>query len=164
MTANIVKKKIMLELPCPITEREELDISRHKARAELELEELLAEFADVKRDWGKRVEEKEKYINQLGAVIRTGEQKRVIECFERYVGDGEHAGKVEVVRKDTDEVIERRMANLLEARGANPDPDETPEQRDAARTQAAAGVEEDEDGDVIPPAGDGKKSRKRKPH
>lgn len=154
MSDRITRKKIMLELPCPISDHELLNIARDKARHELELDEIAADFADVKRDWNGRVEAKEKHIAQLGAVIRTGEQKRPIACFERYVDDGEHKGKVETVRSDTQEVVERRVADLLEARNATPDA-EPPGDEDvlaqAARMQRAAGVEENEDGDVVVP-------------
>lgn len=154
MSDRITRKKIMLELPCPITDRELLEISRDKAKHEDELDEISAEFSDVKRQWSSRLEAKEKQIEQLRAVIRTGEQKRPIECFERYVDDGEHKGKVETVRRDTLEVVERRIADLLEARSATPDA-EPPNDEDvlaqAARMQRAAGVEENEDGDVVVP-------------
>jgi hypothetical protein len=159
---NIIKTKIKLELPCPLSERELLDRARQKSAAELELEQLEQAFADVKKQWATRLEIVEKKIGGLGRVIRDEAEQRVIECYERYVSDGAHAGQVETVRTDTSTVVERRAANLLESRGANVP--ESPEQADAARTQRDAGVEEDDEGDVVAPAGDGKrkpKSRKR---
>lgn len=165
VTETIVRKKVLLELPCPLTDFEVLAKAKQKANAELELEELLAELADVKRGWSKRIEEKEKTIAQWGAEIRTGDEKRVIECYERYQSEGEHRGKIETIRKDTAEVVSRRAADLLEARQAVPDADDSDDAdadvlAAAAKSQRDAGVEEDEDGDVVAPAGEGKRTRK----
>lgn len=159
-------KKLRLELPVPLTDHEQLEIARGKARLEQELEEKRGEFADVKREWSEVFEGFEKRIAQAGAELRTGEQKRVVECHERYVREGEHAGKVEVVRNDTNVVVERRVANLLEARRAvPPDEDEIADDilADAARLQSETAVEETPDGDVTVPDAPAPKKRGRKP-
>lgn len=162
---RVLRKKILLELPCPLDDSALLAIAKDKSTQEAELEQLEEEFADFKRGWSARIEAKEKAIALLGHQIRTGEQKRVIECFERYQAEGEHAGKVETVRKDTFDVVERRVADLLEARNAVPDSDQEDDKGDvlaqAARMQRAAGVDENDEGDVVPPDEPAPKKRGR---
>lgn len=164
---DIVKRGIKRELPCKLTDHEELEIARRKATAEAELEELLEDFKDAKDEWGTRIDEVEKRIAIMGAELRTGEQKRVIECYERF-----KAGTIEVVRTDNGMVIDRRAASLGDTQRALPKVADEPtpatsddegeaQAADAARTQRDAGVEEDDDGDVVAPAGDGKKNGKR---
>lgn len=150
MTDKITRKSVLRELPVELADQELLEVARDKARREAALEELQASFTDVKRDWNARIEADEKVIAQLGAIVRTGQRRQPVDCFERYQTEGEHKGKVEVVRKDTDEVVERRVADLLEARNALP-PEEGDVAAQAARMQRAAGVEENDEGDVVPP-------------
>lgn len=157
---DILKRGIKRELPCKLTDQEELEIARRKAAAEAELEEVQADFDDAKNEWKGRIEEVEKRIALMGAELRTGEQKRVIDCYERFV-----AGTIETVRSDNGMVIDRRAASLADTQRALPNVvrEEQAQQADAAKTQRDANVEEDEEGDVVAPAGDGKKSKgKRK--
>jgi hypothetical protein len=167
ITATDIKR----ELPCKLTDSDMLEIAIDKAKAEAELDEMEDEFADTKRDWGKRIEEVEKRVAAMGSELRTRERKRVVICHERVVLE---TRMVEVVREDTMEVVDRRAANLFEAGKVLPmtkrledAPPVDPPDVDAAlaaahaETMKAAGAEE-VDGDVTVPAGDGKKPKKSK--
>jgi hypothetical protein len=154
---KVVRDNFMLELPVLLSDADLLRISRDKATAELALEQLEAQFADTKRDWGKRIADQEAKIAGLRLIVRDGAERKPVECVEVYITEGEDRGRVVTVRKDTSEIVERRAANLLEARGVEETNDQ---QRDAAKTQKDAGVEEDDEGDVVPPADDGKKKRR----
>jgi NifB/MoaA-like Fe-S oxidoreductase len=162
-TEDIVKRGIKRELPCKLTDQEELEIARRKASAEAELEEVQADFDDAKNEWKSRLEEVEKRIALMGAELRTGEQKRVIDCYERFV-----AGTIETVRTDNGMVIDRRAASLADTQRALPTVgrDEAREEQeqaaDAAKTQRDANVEEDDEGDVVAPAGEPKKNGRAK--
>ena len=168
VTATDIKR----ELPCKLTDSDLLEVAIDKAKAEGELDQIQDEFADVKRDWGKRIEECEKRIAQMGSELRLRERKRVVICHERVVLA---TRMVEVVREDTFEVVDRRAANLFEAGKVLPQTkriddksaEDPPEVDDAlaaaaAETMKAAGVEETEDGDVVPPEGDGKKTKNKR--
>lgn len=157
---DVVKRGIKRELPCKLTDQQELDIARRKAQAEAELEELQDDFNDVKEEWKTRLDEVEKRIAVMGAELRSGEQKRVIDCYERFVN-----GTIETVRSDNGMVIDRRAASLADTQRALPGTvkDEAAAQAaDAAKAQRDSNVEEDEEGDVVAPAGDGKKNGKGK--
>lgn len=151
---DIVKRDIMRELPCKLTDEQLLEVAINKAEAEAALEELESDFKDVKEEWSVRIAQSEKRIAEMGAELRTKEQKRVIKCYERFV-----AGTIEVVRSDTKEVVERRAANLSEAQRALP---ATDAKADAAKVQRDNGVAENDEGDVVPPEGDGKRNGKNK--
>lgn len=152
-TDDIIRKNIKRELPVKLDNSEMLDIAIAKANAEGDLDELQVEFRDVKAEWNQRIEEQEKRIAIMSVELRTKEQKRVVVCFERF-----RAGTIEVVRDDTKDVIERRSASLAEAQKAIPGTDVAA----AAAAQKAANVEEDDEGDIVAPAGDGKKQRSNK--
>lgn len=173
-------KSVLLELPVVLTEKDELEIGRTKAKLERDHAGMLERFADVKREWKKDLDGLQQRIATLGDHLLTGSQPRPVEVVEYYVKEGEHAGKVEQVRADTGEVVERRMADLFEARSSDPkykakkgekplvaeDDGVTPDLlAEAERAQRDAGVEEDEDGDVVVPETSAKKSpavKKRK--
>lgn len=150
---EVTRKGIKRELPVKLETHEMLMIAIAKSKAEAELDEMEAELRDIKADWNQRIDEQERRIAVMGVEIRTSEQKRVVPCYERF-----RAGTIEVVREDTHEIIERRAASLAEAQKALPGTDVA----DAAATQKAANVEEDEDGDVVVPEGNGRKSKARR--
>jgi hypothetical protein len=168
---TITRRDIKRELPCKLTNEELLEVATAKAEAELQLEELEAEFANVRGDWKGKLEDQAKAIGKLGAELRSKSRIRVVICHEQVPAD---SLDVEVVRDDTSEVLERRAATLFEVRKVRPDSTTLPENftgddsaadaalaAAAAETMAAAGVEEDEDGDVVAPAGDGKRKGKK---
>jgi hypothetical protein len=165
MTENIVRKNIRRELPVALTNNEFVELARYKARLELERDEAESTFAERKNEHAQRLKDLEARIGKAGAELRTGEQKRVVECVQRYVRSGEHAGKVETVRLDTDEVVERHAADLLESRQAVPDDDVSDNLLDAASKMQREGNTETDDGDVVPsdePTPKGKRKRKAK--
>ncbi len=166
-TQDIVNRDIKRELAVKLTNEDLLEIAIEKAQLEAQLEELETDFGDAKKEWAKRMEDVEKRIAVKGHELRSKEQKRVVDCFERF-----RAGLIETIRTDTYEVVETRAANLFEAAKASGktlptgepaevDPDELA-QRDAAKAQKDVGVAEDENGDVIPVEDDGSKRKSRK--
>lgn len=175
---KIIAKNIKRELPCKLTDAQLLDVATTKADLEAERDELEEQFADVKRDWSKRIDEAEKRIDHLGTEIRARARKSVVICHDRV---DRITRMVETVREDTGEVVDRRVANLFEAgqilpqtehsKGDNiaapgdEDPNDHADDdlaRAAAESQAASGNVETEDGDVIPAEGDGKRTRRSK--
>lgn len=141
-TEDIVKDNITRELACELDDRDVLTIARAKAKAEAELEELQEEIDDERTVQKARLEAVEKRIEIMGAEIRTGEQRRPVPCYERFV-----SGMIEVVRKDTNEVIDRRAASLVEAQKVMPMTDAPAD--DASTLEQAAhkqrGFAEDDD-------------------
>lgn len=161
MTEEIHRTDIKRELPCRLSPDEMLDIAIRKSKLEAQLEEKEEEFAENKREWTKALEEIESRIGVMRSELRTGEQRRVVNCHERWRGQ-----LIEIVRDDTGEVVDTRASTLRDTQqsipGTGEDGDE--QQADAARTQRDAGVAEDEDGDVVPPEsnGSGKRARKKR--
>jgi hypothetical protein len=162
-TENIVRKNIRRELPVPLTDLEFVELSRYKANLELEREEAESAFAERKNDHTQRLKDLDARIGKAGAELRVGEQKRVVECLQRYVKTGEHAGKVETVRLDTNEVVERHAADLLESRQAVPDDEVSDDMLEqAAKMQREGNVEENDEGDVTVPDSPAAKVKRRK--
>jgi hypothetical protein len=161
---KITARNIKRELPCKLTDAQLLEVATVKADLEAELDELQDQFADVKRDWGKRLEETEKRIDHLGGELRARARKSVVICHDRIDAV---TRMVETIREDTGEVVDRRVANLFEAGQVLPQTQHTkgdeiaaPGDEDddsvddslaaaAADAQRAAGIEETEDGDVV---------------
>jgi hypothetical protein len=153
MTEEIHRTDIRRELPVKLTDEEMFEIHLHKCKLEDQLEEAEQDLADVKADWKTKIEVLESQIAEKRGWLRTGEQKRVVKCYERWRGN-----LLEVVREDTSAVVDTRTSTLKDTQ---PDlPELAQAQADAAKTQSDAGVSEDDDGNVIPLEGDGKK-RKR---
>lgn len=159
-TQEIHRTGLQRELPCKLKQHEWLEIAVKKSRLEDELEEVKEQFDQVKEQWKKRITEIEDRIAVHRVELRTGEQKRVVECFERWKGQ-----VIEIVRDDTGEVIDSRTASLRDTQQQIPGTEEDEAaQADAAATQRSAGVAEDEDGDVIPieSNGSGRPKKKKK--
>jgi hypothetical protein len=176
---KIIATDIKRELPCKLTDAELLELAIAKTKTEAELDELRDEFRDVKSTWSDRIDDVEKRIAHMGSELRAGERKAVVICHERI---DLATRMVEVVREDTLDVVDRRAANLFEAGKVLPHakrlddspPGEEPpgvddalaaaaaEGRDAAATQKSVNVEENDEGDVVPPEGDGKRAKKSK--
>jgi hypothetical protein len=174
---KVIAHDIKRELPVKLTNDQLLEVAFSKARLEDERDQLQDQFADVKREWGERIAGVEKHIDAMGVELRTRERRQVVLCHERVVAA---TRMVEVVREDTDEVVERRAANLFEVGKVLPpakreetdataeDPPEVDDALAAAANEtlkaaAAANVEETEDGDVtVPDTAAPKKKRGRK--
>lgn len=151
MTKEIHRTGIERELPCKLTTPELLEIAISKANAEEYLEEQQAKLEDLKREHGNAIKETEKNIARMGQELRTREQRRPVECFERW-RDG---GTLEVVRSDTGEVIDVRVATLRDKQGELPTDSEP-----APATDAQTGFDEDDE-DEEKPAEKTKRGRKR---
>lgn len=178
--AKILTKNIRRELMTPLSDEHLLEVATVKADLEAELEELEEQFADTKRDWGKRIDECEKRISHLGGEIRARARKSVVICHERV---DPITRMVETVREDTGIVVDRRVANLFEAAQVLPPTESTKgdkvdapgdedddaadasledAQREAAAAKRDTNVEENEDGDVVPPESEPKKGKRSK--
>lgn len=156
-TEDIVKDNITRELPCSLNDLEVLKIARAKAKTEAELEELQDEIKDERSAQAARLEAVEKRIEIMGGEIRTGEQRRPVPCYERFVN-----GTIEVVRKDTSEVIDRRAASLVEAQKVMPMTDAPA--ADASTLDQAAHMQRgfSEDDDEAPDEGEPESEPKKK--
>jgi hypothetical protein len=171
---KVIAEGIKRELPVRLTNDELLDVAFSKARLEDERDQLEDQFADVKRQWTERIAGIEKHIDAMGLELRTRERKQVVICHERVVAA---TRMVEVVREDTNEVVDRRAANLFEVGKvlppakrdeANATAEDPPDVDDALaaaaeETMKAANVEENDEGDVtVPDTAAPKKKRGRK--
>lgn len=173
-TANTVEKKIITkniqrELSCKLTDAQLLEKATKKADLEAELESIEEQFSDVKGDWNKRIADQEKRIHALGTEIRERASRMPVTCHERF--DSERK-VIEIVREDTNEVVDTRYPNLFEANQHGPKvehvagdevaaPGDDASEDDAleaaqaeanaaAQNQQDQGIEENEDGDVVP--------------
>lgn len=178
VTSKIIARNIKRELPSRLTDVQLLEVATNKADLEAELEETQDQFADNKREWSKRLEDIEKRIDHLGGEIRSRSRKSVVICHDRVDAI---TRMVETVREDTGEIVDRRVANLFEASQVMPQTQHTkgdaiaaPGDEDdegvdtsladaAAETQRAAGIEENDEGDVVvPDTAAPKKTRSKK--
>lgn len=141
MSEEIHRRGIERELPCQLTNQQLLEIAISKSNLEAYLDELGAKFEDAKREWQTQIKEVEKRISTMSAEIRTREQRRVIECYERW-RDG---ATLELVRTDTGEVVDVRVATLKDKQGELPATDAPP------TSDVQTGFPEDDEDD----AGDG---------
>lgn len=139
MTEDIHRRGIERELPCKLSNSQLLEIAISKANLEAHLEELEAKFEDVKREWTTQMKDVEKRISTMSGELRTREQRRVIECYERW-RDG---ATLEIVRTDTGEVIDVRVATLRDKQPNLPATDDEP----AAAADVQTGFPEDDDED-----------------
>jgi hypothetical protein len=129
---------------------EELEIAALARQAALEdkvLEDLEDKFADVKADWRDKIERQEKKRDEQRKDIARGKQTRVTYCDQVFA-----AGQIISVSRDSGEVVHVRPASPGEAQKALP-ADNGGLLADAARAQKESNVEEDEEGDVVPPDG-----------
>lgn len=164
---EIHRTGIERELACRLTDEQLLEVALHKAELEDKHEALEAELADVKASYKRRTEELEALIAEDRQVLKSRTVTRVVECFERWRGN-----VLEIVRSDTGEVIDTRTPTLRDTQRVVPGTEEPAEASkpcdeqlagDAARTQADAGVAEDDEGDVIPiESADGSKRRRKR--
>jgi hypothetical protein len=151
-TGEVHRTGIKRELAVKLSFEDMLDVAINKTKLEDQVEKLETEFDLVKDKHKTDLAEVEAKIAALRAQLRTGERATVVECFERWKGN-----LLELVRTDTNQVVETRTATLKDTQ---PDlPSMAAAQADAAKAQAAAGVAEDDEGDVVPIEGSSKKKR-----
>ncbi len=156
--ADYVKKNLKPILPVPLTDQEIAELAKERAKEEARLEELELEAADSKKEWSEKLTMQERIVETMGADIRRGKQDRVVMCDEVFRG-----GCILTIRQDNGVVVGNRPASPQEAQRHLPAIEGgSGILDDAARAQKEAGVEEDDEGDVIAPAGDGVKKRKSK--
>lgn len=117
-----IHREFERELPVKLQGKELLEVAISKANAEAELEQEEAKFEDVKREWGTKLKNIEKRISTMGTELRTREQRRPVPCFERW----RDAGTLEIVRTDTGEVIDVRVATMKDKQPNLPETSESP--------------------------------------
>lgn len=151
---EVHRSGIKRELPVKLSFEDMLDVAINKSKLEDEVEKKETDFGLVKDKHKTELGELEAKIAVLREHLRNGERRTVVECFERWKGN-----LLELVRTDTGDVVETRTATLKDTQADLPAM--AAAQADAAKTQADAGVAE-EDGDVVPIEGGKQKRRDRK--
>jgi hypothetical protein len=173
---EIINDEIQLELPCKLPPEKQFEIARRKCDAEDELEQEQARFDELKSAHSERVKEIERRIDVMRVQIKTGEQRQLVECYERWV-----ANTIERVRKDTREVFDRRAATMLDNQRRLPGTGKPKLTSVPSATKDASALPEDpekseffnpalkptdvvldENGDIAVPEGDGKKKPRKK--
>lgn len=154
MTEDIHRTGIERELPCKLTNEQLLETAISKANAEAHRDELEAKLEDLKREKTTEIKEVEKRIDAMGAELRTRERKQLVECYERW-RDG---ATLEIVRSDTREVIDVRVATARDKQQPLPSGDEPADA--AAQTGFPEDDEDDADDEEPAPKSKGKRSRK----
>lgn len=165
-TEDILNDNLMQQLPVKLTDAALVEISRQHSKLLLFIDETEKEAKREKKKWDDRIADLDENLRAMAKVLKAGEEQRPVACYVRLNGSN-----VETIRKDTNEVVLERPANLSELQRNLPigavaesdgGKDEDAEQRDAAQVQKDANVEEDDDGDIIPIAGDEKKRKARR--
>lgn len=151
---DIHREGIVRELPVKLAASQLLEIAISKANAEAQLEQDESKLEDIKREWGDKLKEQKKQIAAMGSALRTREQRQPIDCYERW-RDG---ATLEVVRTDTGEVIDVRVATLRDKQGELDGTTDTPE---AAADGVETGFPEDDE-DEKDDAGDEQHEEKPK--
>ena len=110
-----VIERLWRDLPVALTDAEQLALAKTASacrRARIHTEQLLAKVViDAKDALKAALIERDAEIARLDAAVADGQELRQVQCVRRH-----RAGIVEVVRLDTDEVVERRpaLANELQ--------------------------------------------------
>jgi hypothetical protein len=117
---DVIREDVERELAVKLSDLDRLGIADAKAAVEDEVRNLQERFAEVKRDWSRRIEDAARRVCAMGAELRSREQIRAVPCYERW-----RAGQIEVVRRDMDprdpsSVVERRSGTAGEAQRALP--------------------------------------------
>ncbi len=157
---DYVSKNRKMIQPVQLDDIEIAILAKERAKQEAQLEELQTKASDISKEWKEKIQQQERLIETLGADIGRGKQDRTVMCDEIF-----RNGKIDTVRQDTGVVISSRAASMQEAQRYLPamEGQGGGMLADARKAQKDAGVEEDEDGDVVSPEGDGKpKTRKAK--
>lgn len=159
---EIHRTGIERELACQLTRDELTDVAIHKAELEDALEQLEAELAEVKASFKRRTDELDALIAADRQVLKSQSKQATVRCYERWRGN-----MLELVRTDTGEVVDSRAPTLRDTQQTIPGSDDEQTEQpsedaelagDAARTQADAGVAEDDE----PPESNGVSKRKAK--
>lgn len=93
------------ELPCHLSAHEKLLKSESLAERLKDVHTVDAERKEAMADFKQRADELEKQVDKLALEVRTGREYRQVECFE---SASYSDSKVDIVRKDTGEVVRSR--------------------------------------------------------
>lgn len=99
------------ELLVDITDEDKDGRKNRLADVVLELAEIDAKKAEAMSGFNKELKDKRKEMNALAAAIRTGQEKKELDCFERF---DFRRNVVETRRSDTEEVIDERAMTMDE--------------------------------------------------
>lgn len=109
MIGDIVQRKLPVSLDASTVNeraREGMRAAEKVRDAEANLDRYLDEVKDTKKILEGAVEEAKCEVDRLAAIVRTGQEIQDVDCDERAGRRGERI--VEIVRRDTDTVVETR--------------------------------------------------------
>lgn len=108
-------RRVWRDLPVKLTDVEWIEVAREKSAREVELREFEANQKEEAAASAAKAKEIKRAIDQLGHRVLTQSTVRPVECFERYVfGETRAKDVVEIVRVDTEEVVQRREPTQAE--------------------------------------------------
>lgn len=99
------RDRILKTLECRLTDSEKMAAAKEFAVQLNEAKRLNLELKSVTAEMRQKIKEAMSTVNTKAEEVRTGVQKRDVDCDRVYDYD---AGEVRVIRLDTDEVIEER--------------------------------------------------------
>jgi hypothetical protein len=134
------------ELPCHLSAHEKLLKSESLAERLKDVHVAEAEKKDAMEEFKLRLGGLEKQIDKLALEVRTGREYREVECFE---SASYSDNKVDIVRKDTGEVVRSRAMHPNERQEKMPfvDVHGEPATCEPAKQLPAKTDSEDDDGD-----------------
>lgn len=103
--------KLFRDLKVKLTDAEWRSYVDAWAREQSKAHETMAEKAEVMSKFKARIETHDNLMNDLGEKVRSHEETRAVECFEKH---DEQRFVVELYRNDTGELVETRAMNAAE--------------------------------------------------
>lgn len=147
---DVIRRGIKRTLPCKLTEREFMQISKMRVDKEALLAQLAEDLAKEKKKRQDQIDELEDEITKMGRELHTGEQDRTVDCLEVFRRADDGTGWVHTLRINkaddgtkTYEEVEQRPASPAETQRYLPGIEGEPVKRaaplfaHAAATQAA---------------------------
>lgn len=111
---DIVRRGIKRELPCKLSDEEFTRIAKQRALKELEVAQLEADLAKEKKKRQDQIDDMADEVAKMGRELATGEQDRTVTCDEVFVKADDGTGWIHMLRRDTDDEVERRPATAHE--------------------------------------------------
>jgi len=146
--SSIVKRNIVRHLPVALTDEQILFSARSAAKQRRALARIREENTEAATKAKARIAELESCIDRLDACVAEGAEERNVVCFERF-----HAGVIELVREDLNEVIDTRPATSQELQlvmpGAEPGSGGILEEAGRRQDAEEDDGEDEDDGDAV---------------
>jgi hypothetical protein len=111
---DVIRRNILREQPCKLTDEEFARVARQRALKEAERDELEEDLAREKKKRQDQIDDLEDEIGKMGQELRTGYQDRTVKCIEVFRKGADGVGYVHLLRTDTWAEVERRAANAHE--------------------------------------------------